>query len=29
MYISEHLQPMERQLVARRQMCWLDAGKDV
>ena len=29
MYINEHLQPMERRLVARRQMCWFDAGKDV
>ena len=28
MYINEHLQPMERRLVARRQVCWLDAGKD-
>ena len=29
MYINEHLQPTERRLVARRQVCWLDAGKDV
>ena len=28
-YINKHLQPMERRLVARRQVCWLDAGKDV
>ena len=28
-YINVHLQPMERPLVARRQVCWLDAGKDV
>ena len=24
MYISIHLQPIERRLVARRQVCWLD-----
>ena len=29
MYINVYLQPMERRLVARRQVCWLDAGKDV
>ena len=29
MYINVHLQPMERWLVARPQVCWLDAGKDV
>ena len=29
MYINEHLHPMERRLVARRQVCWLIAGKDV
>ena len=28
MYINEHIQQMERRLVARRQVCWLDAGKD-
>ena len=30
MYINVHLQPMERRLVpvARRQVCWLDAGMD-
>ena len=29
MHIDEHLQPMERRLVARRQVYWLDAGKNV
>ena len=28
MYINEHLQPIERRLVARRQVCWLDADGD-
>ena len=26
MYINVNLQPMERRLIARRQVCWLDAG---
>ena len=29
MYINVHLLSMERRLVARRQVCWFDAGKDV
>ena len=29
MYINVPLQQMERRLVAERQVCWLDAGKDV
>ena len=28
MYINVHLEPMERRLVARRQVCWLDAGNE-
>ena len=29
MYINVPLQQMERLLVGGRQVCWLDAGKDV
>ena len=29
MYTNVHLKPMEHRLVARRQVCWFDAWKDV